>query len=641
MQDESRVREESGKTAAVFRRGMIDFTHRTFDIRPRSRRYYPALWAGGGSSAFHRRRFLALGGFDAIYSPVYVEDTDLSYRAWKVGWEVLFAPASIVHHKHRASSARRFNSRQLQIMIQRNQFLFLWRNIYSFRLLLAHCAFLPWNCYRLARDYGVSIWLSLFYAAARMSLVEVEKLGGPFRSVRSDQEIFGFFTKPGSYPVRHGAAAEQSAAPRRDSRPPILWLTAYLPHLGRHAGAGRMYQLLSRIAPHYRVTLLSFIETDAERVFVPELETFCERVVALRRVPPLRWQLFPYEPFDEFRTPEMEAALGECLEEDDFALIQLEYSQMACYADKALGIPTLLTKHEVDFAACARRARFEKGAFRKLRWFYNYLQVLDREIQLARRVDAAICMTEPDGLELRKFCASIPVHVINTGVDSDYFKLPDQPAMEPRLVFVGAFQHHPNVDAMRHFCAAVLPRIRARIPETEVIIAGSNPPPEIAALAQTPGITVTGFVPDIRPYMASSSVYIVPLRLGVGIRGKVLEAWSMGMAVVATPVACAGLRYRHDRNLIVADSDESFAEQVIALLNDAPKRRRLGTEGRRVVEEFYGWDVAARQLLDLYDRYCGLTCIRVAAVPPGAGNPASALVGVHDNLQNDSGGALR
>jgi glycosyltransferase involved in cell wall biosynthesis len=141
--------------------------------------------------------------------------------------------------------------------------------------------------------------------------------------------------------------------------------------------------------------------------------------------------------------------------------------------------------------------------------------------------------------------------------------------------------------------------------------------------------------------MASSSVYIVPLRLGVGIRGKVLEAWSMGMAVVATPVACAGLRYRHDRNLIVADSDESFAEQVIALLNDAPKRRRLGTEGRRVVEEFYGWDVAARQLLDLYDRYCGLTCIRVAAVPPGAGNPASALVGVHDNLQNDSGGALR
>src|SRR5262249_26763481 len=155
---------------------------------------------------------------------------------------------------------------------------------------------------------------------------------------------------------------------------------AYLPHTGRHAGAGRMYQLLRRAADRYRVTLVTFLESEEERDFLPELERICDRVIALRRNPPRRLQLFPYEPFDEFRTPEMEAALGAVLEDDDFDLIQLEYTQMAGYADRSLGIPTLLTKHEVDFAAALRRMRIETAPAAKLRWYYRYLQVLDREV---------------------------------------------------------------------------------------------------------------------------------------------------------------------------------------------------------------------------------------------------------------------
>jgi glycosyltransferase involved in cell wall biosynthesis len=364
-----------------------------------------------------------------------------------------------------------------------------------------------------------------------------------------------------------------------------------------------MYQLLQRLAGRYRITLLSFLETDDEREFLADLEPLCQKVIAMRRSPPWRWQMFPYEPFDEFRTPQMEEALHDCLEHEDFDLIQLEYTQMACYGSKELRVPTILTKHEVDFAACLRRAKNERGFLSKTRWFYNYLQVLDREIRLLDRVDAAVCMTETDRRELAKFPRPVPVHVISTGVDLDYFKPPAVPPDSQRLVFVGYFRHHPNVDAMVYFCRQILPRVREQIPAVELCIVGSHPPQQLASLAAIPGVEVTGFVPDIRPFMETGAVYIVPLRLGVGIRGKILEAWGMAMPVVATSVAAAGLQVENGRNIMIADSEEGFADHVVALLKDPGLRRRLGAAGRTVAEQHYGWDTAVDKLDRLYRSY--------------------------------------
>ena len=599
LQDRHARREETGLTSARFRRGMVDFEHRDPEEHARRRPTYPALWAGGGSSAYHRGRFLALGGFDEVYSPAYVEDADLSYQAWKMGWEVLFAPASVVYHKHRATSSRRFSALQLDCLIVRNQLYFLWKNIRNWRHWFSHCLFLPWNCYRLARDRGIGIWRGVCGAVVGLPSLEINRLGSSFRARRSDKEIFELFEKPGLFAAREHKGT--GARPGADRRPHLLWMTAYLPHLGRHAGAGRMFQLLKRMAARYRITLLSFLEFDEEREFLPDLEALCERVIAMRRSPPHRWQLFAYEPFDEFKTPEMRAALEEVLEESDFDLVQLEYSQMGYYADRAYGIPTVVTKHEVDFAACARRARSESGPLRKVRWFYNYLQVLAREVQLLREVDAVVCMTDPDAVELRKFFRAAPVHVINTGVDLEYFSPPPSPATAPEMVFVGAFQHHPNVDAMVHFCRDILPLIREQVPEARLTIVGSSPPPAIAGLADLSGVEVTGSVPDIRPCMARASVYVVPLRLGVGIRGKILEAWAMAMPVVATPVACAGLQFEHNGNLLLAESPHLFAAAAVSLLRDTARRHRLGREGRRTAEARYGWETAAARLSRLYD----------------------------------------
>jgi GT2 family glycosyltransferase/glycosyltransferase involved in cell wall biosynthesis len=593
-QDPSAKREETGKTTAVFRRGMIDYSHLEIEQHP-PRSYYPVFWAGGGSSAFHRERFIALGGFKNLFSPAYVEDTDLSYDAWRAGWEVLLAPASIVHHKHRASSNRRFSPSRLQMLVMRNQFLFLWKNIHSWKLLLSHGVYLPWNCYRLARDNGFVAWISFLQAVCAIPAAAAAAMRLAFRTGRTDLQIFERFSKPGLY-LRSPRAVDPGAKPR------LLWLTAYLPHSGRHAGAGRMHQLLKRLSSKYEITLISFLETDDERRFLPEIESFCKKVIAMRRSRPRRWQLFAYEPFDEFLTPEMKQAVDRCFEDNDIDLIQLEYTQMACYARRVRGIPVLLTKHEVDFAACARRARQERNPGSKLRWYYNYLQVLDREIKLTKNIDAIICMTDSDARELHKFCPPIPTHVINTGVDLEYFTPPEESGAAHRLIFVGAFQHFPNIEAMTYFCREVLPLIRNQAQNLELLIVGSNPPPPILSLASIPGIQVTGYVPDIRPYMASSSIYVVPLRLGVGIRGKILEAWGMGMAVVSTSIGCSGLRYENGRNLLVGDTPEQFASQVLSLMKDPMRRRKLGKEGRITVEQHYSWEKSAQQLDALYTR---------------------------------------
>jgi glycosyltransferase involved in cell wall biosynthesis len=507
-----------------------------------------------------------------------------------------------VYHKHRATSSRFFSPSEIETLVTRNQLLFLWINIRDWKFLISHGIYLPWNLYRMMRDHGIIAAKGLIQAALQFPSAMADKLRFPYRRTRADAEVFELLSKPGLYFWKRKSLHSHAVGPD-GSKPRLLWLTAYLPHTGRHAGAGRMFQLLKRLSADYRITLLSFLETDDETKFLPEVESLCENVIAMRRSRRRRWHIFAYEPFDEFRTPEMQQALDRCLEESDFDLIQLEYTQMACYADRSRGIPTILTKHEVDFAACARRATKEPGPAGKARWFYNYLQVLDREVKLTRDVDAAVCMTDPDARELKRYCPSLPTHVINTGVDLDYFKPPELPAEGSRLVFVGAFQHLPNVEAMIYFCREVLPRVRNETPCSELYIVGSNPAPAILALSTIPGVHVTGFVPDIRPYMAASSVYVVPLRLGVGIRGKILEAWSMAMAVVSTPVGSAGLRCEHGQNILIADSAVEMAAQIVMLLSNPELRQRLGAEGRKTAEQFYGWERSAGLLDALYRRY--------------------------------------
>ena len=137
--DPAKLREETGLTQGWWENGGLRVRHRADEA---IRSAYPCSYPGGGSSAFDRRKFLELGGFDELLSPFYLEDTDLGYLAWKRGWKVLYEPRSIVYHEHRGTIGKRFSSQHIELVLKKNFILFCWKNIHQWNMILSHLFFL-------------------------------------------------------------------------------------------------------------------------------------------------------------------------------------------------------------------------------------------------------------------------------------------------------------------------------------------------------------------------------------------------------------------------------------------------------------------------------------------------------------------
>jgi glycosyltransferase involved in cell wall biosynthesis len=205
-----------------------------------------------------------------------------------------------------------------------------------------------------------------------------------------------------------------------------------------------------------------------------------------------------------------------------------------------------------------------------------------------------------DARALRELVPTAKVAVVPNGVDLDYFR-PLAGEREPAtLVFSGKMSYHANVSAVLHFVRHVLPLIRAVRPDVRLRVVGSQPPRSIQTLARDPAIAVTGYVPDIREIVGRATVVLCPVTVKVGIQNKVLEAMAMGLPVVSTRAGLEGLVAAPGHDLLVADGAAEFAAHVCRLLADADLRASLGRAGRHYVETHHRWDVAARQLENLY-----------------------------------------
>jgi hypothetical protein len=166
------------------------------------------------------------------------------------------------------------------------------------------------------------------------------------------------------------------------------------------------------------------------------------------------------------------------------------------------------------------------------------------------------------------------------------------------MVFSGSMDWHPNEDAVIYFAESILPRIRARMPDATLTVVGRNPTLRLREAAARHGIVVTGTVDDVRPSIAAAAVYVVPLRAGGGTRLKIFEALAMGKAVVSTTVGAEGLGLQPDRHFVAADDPATFADEVVALMRNADRRRALERAGRQLVDENYSWPIVAREFED-------------------------------------------
>jgi polysaccharide biosynthesis protein PslH len=280
-------------------------------------------------------------------------------------------------------------------------------------------------------------------------------------------------------------------------------------------------------------------------------------------------------------------------------------------------VPLLLFEHNVEYMIWRRLAKLEVRPWRRALLEVEWRKIRRVERAACASADLTVTVSEDDRRRLATLAPDARCVAVPTGVDTTYFKPTGRPEVPHRLVFTGSMDWYPNEDAIIHFSTAILPRIRAQVPDVTVTVVGRNPTAHLRAVAEAAGMVVTGTVDDVRPYIDEAAVYIVPLRAGGGTRLKIFEALAMGKAVVSTTVGAEGLAITPDREAAIADEPDAFARAVTALLQEPGRRHALGQAGRRLVDTRYSWEQVAAD----FDR-----CCQVVVAQP---RPERALIAAH------------
>lgn len=388
----------------------------------------------------------------------------------------------------------------------------------------------------------------------------------------------------------------------------ILFISPYLPSLIRV----RPYNLIKALAERgHCLTLLALEPPKEDTSSLKALRQWCQKVEI---VPLPRWrppwngiQAIPGQvPFQAAysRSPEMAQLIQQTQAAQSFDIVHVEHLRGAELSLAVRGTPivfdsvdsiTLLFEHVLQAGPTWRsRLLAQLDLARTRRYESRFLERFQRVLVTSPRDKEALAkLTTTPALRQRLI-------VLPNGVDLDYFR-PMAVSREPAtLVFSGKMSYHANVAAALDLARQVMPRVWEKLPEARLTIVGKDPVPALLALTADPRITVTGTVPDIRPYLAQATVAISPIRYGVGIQNKVLEAMAMATPVVSTPQAVSALQVQAGHEVLVAETPETMAQAAVTLLTNESLRQSIGQAGRRYVEIHHDWNKAAQRLENIY-----------------------------------------
>ncbi|AKJ63901.1 glycosyltransferase [Kiritimatiella glycovorans] len=381
----------------------------------------------------------------------------------------------------------------------------------------------------------------------------------------------------------------------------VLVLSPFFPYPPKFGGGVRVYHLMRQLAREHRLLLLCYHDGEAVRDR-GDMDTLCERVEGIPHKPSSKRllqarSLFSTRSFQElnhFSVP-MQTAIDRVCAEENPDLILVEFAQMGCFRFPE-GIPLVIDEHNVEYDLIRRMAGDGGGAMRRIFNVVEAAKFKRRELEWVGEAALTLVTSDRDGDLLKSEVPGLETALITNGVDCDDFAPPEEREIEPdSLVFVGATHYYPNEDGIHFFMREVYPRLAAQRPGLKVYLVGGRPPPAVAQYASA-NVEVTGFVDDVRPYMWSSSVFIVPLRMGGGTRFKVVEAMASGVPVVSTRLGAEGIPLEQGRHALLADRPEEFASAVTELLDDRGKAERLKEEGLRFVREHFDWSVIGDRL---------------------------------------------
>lgn len=382
----------------------------------------------------------------------------------------------------------------------------------------------------------------------------------------------------------------------------ILLLVHRLPYPPNKGDKVRSFHLLKHLLAQHRVFLGTFVDDPEDEQHVDTVRAMCAgshvarlhpsraKVASLRGLLSGEALSLPY-----YR----DAGLSEWVQElggsGKIDAVVVFSSSMAQYAEALPQLPMLVDFVDVDSAKWT-----DYGAAHRwpMSWLYKREgeRLLAYESAVAAKARCSFFVTDKEVALFRKLSpqsAAAPVEALCNGVDAQFFEPAAErespyPAGEVPIVFTGAMDYWPNVDAVQWFATEVLPKLRERRPEVRFHIVGRSPTPAVQALASDV-VNVTGTVPDVRPWLQYAAVVVAPLRLARGVQNKVLEAMAMARPVVAARSCVEALDVEEGAELVAAESAEDYLRAVERLLDAPAEAAAVGAAGRERVLKSYAW----------------------------------------------------
>ena len=424
----------------------------------------------------------------------------------------------------------------------------------------------------------------------------------------------------------------------------VLFFSQRFPLPMDTGGKIRTGKILERLTNVFDITLVSNLESPKDDKYLDQIKDLCAEFC------PVPWKeaekytfkfylklfrsLFSRYPFTVINdySRDLEAALRRLTSEKRFDLLVCDFLQPSLNFRRLNGAPTLLFEHNIESVIPRRHFETSRNPVAKAFWWLQWRRMERYEKEACCQFTGTLTVSETDKKCLKELGVE-NVFSIPTGVDTDYFAPREVQVKKNSLVFTGSMDWLPNEDAIQFFIRDILPRVKQQIPDVTLTVVGRKPSRRLLnEIKSHPHVTVTGRVDDVRSYMSSHALYIIPLRIGGGTRIKAYEAMAMGKAVVSTSIGIEGLPVHDGDHLILGDTPEDFAAAVIKLLEDAEQRGRIEKNARSLVETHFGW----ARVADVFANICrgliaGTREARTAGISK-AGNIQSSQVSVSETF---------
>jgi len=380
----------------------------------------------------------------------------------------------------------------------------------------------------------------------------------------------------------------------------ILFVAPDIPYPPTNGGKIVVFETIKQLLKKgNKIELLFLTDRNLDRSNLQELSKWCKPYPVFHNRKTswigLFLNIFSKKPYSiaKYYSNNLNKQFIKLLKNNKYDIIQFEGIFIAYLINrghKAIGItPIVIRQLNVESVIIERFSR--NKSFFPIRLFLRlqHKRLLNYEANICAQFGKCFMISPVDKQKLEEMNPNVQTSVIPGGVDTSYFFPQIVKKDLFSLIFVGAMDWLPNIEGILWFYKDIFPQIKQEISEAKLYVVGKNPPNCIKKL-QGKDTIITGFVEDVREYIAKGAVFIVPLKIGSGVRIKILNALSMGKAIVSTSIGCEGIDVINEKNIYIADSEKEFARNVIFLLNNENERKKLGEEGIKLVNKKYRWE---------------------------------------------------